>query len=412
MLRSTRLSMKMLDLTNRSSTYGLPSTIYTDRFGMIAGIDTASEQALAVIARISRVSESMQVPLPEAILMTMPSGEVMTDDGLPSTVANRSIQVLQRHNPVISALSVTGTHPLPGAPSSRVLPASKALSRILTPRQYSATDAITMTKRPLHSAATASQDRAISLSRSPVLAGVLGVTTGPRTSNVLPQRQRDALSSMMLSGERFADQADTSNINAGSPASTSILAKISKDLKNIIPGHIEQRVSETKREAQSTTVPGTVIGLNFPQSGLSDNRFTNDADHRSLLLASLPDYGSIKSLPGSTGASDIQPDLRQRAVPTRSTSALYRRQDRMAVPQHLTSSPGAGGIREANAHGGMRSPTPSQIINLMGAVMVDSRHLGRITASSQAREASLPARGPSRVNLRAVPIFSGMKIPS
>lgn len=51
------------------------------------------------------------------------------------------------------------------------------------------------------------------------------------------------------------------------------------------------------------------------------------------------------------------------------------------------------------------------VVNLTGDVVIDGRRLGRITASSQAREASLPARGPSRVNLRAVPIYSGTQIP-
>ncbi len=54
---------------------------------------------------------------------------------------------------------------------------------------------------------------------------------------------------------------------------------------------------------------------------------------------------------------------------------------------------------------------PAFVVNLTGDVIIDGRRLGRITASSQAREASLPARGPSRVNLRAVPIYSGTQIP-
>ena len=51
------------------------------------------------------------------------------------------------------------------------------------------------------------------------------------------------------------------------------------------------------------------------------------------------------------------------------------------------------------------------MVNLMGDVVVDGQRLGRVVASSQARQASLPAHGPSRVNLRVVPIHSGMQIP-
>lgn len=55
--------------------------------------------------------------------------------------------------------------------------------------------------------------------------------------------------------------------------------------------------------------------------------------------------------------------------------------------------------------------TPPLIVNLTGDVVIDGRRLGRITATSQAREASLPAYGPSRVNLRAVPLYSGAQVP-
>ncbi len=51
------------------------------------------------------------------------------------------------------------------------------------------------------------------------------------------------------------------------------------------------------------------------------------------------------------------------------------------------------------------------MVSLMGDVVIDGRRLGQVAASSQARQASLPAHGPSRVNLRAVPIHPGMQIP-
>ncbi len=51
------------------------------------------------------------------------------------------------------------------------------------------------------------------------------------------------------------------------------------------------------------------------------------------------------------------------------------------------------------------------MVSLTGDVVIDGRRLGQVTAASQASHASLPAHGPSRVNLRAVPIYSGMQIP-
>lgn len=58
------------------------------------------------------------------------------------------------------------------------------------------------------------------------------------------------------------------------------------------------------------------------------------------------------------------------------------------------------------------SPEAAMVVNLTGDVVIDGRRLGRITASSQAREASLPARGPSRINLRAMPMYSGTQLPA
>ena len=74
------------------------------------------------------------------------------------------------------------------------------------------------------------------------------------------------------------------------------------------------------------------------------------------------------------------------------------------------------GSRQVAGPGAVAETGPSMeaggmMVNLMGDVVVDGRRLGQVVASSQARQASLPAHGPSRVNLRAVPIHSGMQIP-
>ena len=64
-------------------------------------------------------------------------------------------------------------------------------------------------------------------------------------------------------------------------------------------------------------------------------------------------------------------------------------------------------------HGNISEPVTAQpTVNLAGSITVDGRKLGKITASAQAQQTSLPARGTSRVNLRTVPIYSGMQIPA
>ncbi len=73
--------------------------------------------------------------------------------------------------------------------------------------------------------------------------------------------------------------------------------------------------------------------------------------------------------------------------------------------QQAASSP-------AVAEGGFGADSGrTMMVSLTGDVMMDGRRLGQVAASSQASRASLPAHGPSRVNLRAVPIHSGMQIP-
>ncbi|NPD67857.1 hypothetical protein HN018_10810 [Lichenicola cladoniae] len=57
------------------------------------------------------------------------------------------------------------------------------------------------------------------------------------------------------------------------------------------------------------------------------------------------------------------------------------------------------------------APGAPLVVHLTGDVMLDGRRLGQLTASSQARQASLPSHGTSRVDLRAVPIYSGAQVP-
>ncbi len=110
-------------------------------------------------------------------------------------------------------------------------------------------------------------------------------------------------------------------------------------------------------------------------------------------------------------ASKLMDALQQRAVPASLPQAVT------AEPKNgfLTGSGPADGPANRGPVGRHASQAsegePGFVVNLTGDVIIDGRRLGRITASSQAREASLPARGPSRVNLRAVPLYSGTQIP-
>ena len=129
---------------------------------------------------------------------------------------------------------------------------------------------------------------------------------------------------------------------------------------------------------------------------------TGDARHRLAVLQ--------RSVVSSRRAEPRQDVLRRQVVPSAFTpgrpvaSAVGGVMQGNAVSRQATDPDGV-------ADGGLGMEAGRMMVSLMGDVVVDGRRLGQVAASSQARQASLPAHGPSRVNLRAVPIHSGMQIP-
>ena len=117
---------------------------------------------------------------------------------------------------------------------------------------------------------------------------------------------------------------------------------------------------------------------------------------------------SVVSLPRSGQSQDI---LRRQVVPPASMP------NRPAgVPADGTMQNKSGNQQtaysSASGEGGFGADAGRMVmVSLAGDVVIDGRRLGQVAASSQASRASLPAHGPSRVNLRAVPIHPGMQIP-
>ena len=117
---------------------------------------------------------------------------------------------------------------------------------------------------------------------------------------------------------------------------------------------------------------------------------------------------SVVSLPRTGLSQDI---LRRHVVP--STSMPNRPP---ASSADRTMWNGAGNQQAAFSPAVMENGSGADggrmvMVSLTGDVVIDGRRLGQVAASSQASRASLPAHGPSRVNLRAVPIHPGMQIP-
>ena len=85
---------------------------------------------------------------------------------------------------------------------------------------------------------------------------------------------------------------------------------------------------------------------------------------------------------------------------------------RTTVSEHAGS--GGGTIAMAGDRGsssrGQTAPAAT-LVSLHGDVMLDGRKMGRMVASGQTSAASLPTVSASAVNLRAVPVFTGTRIP-
>ena len=117
----------------------------------------------------------------------------------------------------------------------------------------------------------------------------------------------------------------------------------------------------------------------------------------------------------AAGGQDIVP--RRAAAPDRSGSrSEVREADQRAGRTSVPLRAGSGG--EPIAMAGNRGSTgrgqaapAATLVALHGDVMLDGRKMGRMVASGQTSAASLPTVSASAVNLRAVPIFTGTRIP-
>ncbi len=136
--------------------------------------------------------------------------------------------------------------------------------------------------------------------------------------------------------------------------------------------------------------------------GMPEASATGDTQYR---LADL--QRGVVSVPQTESRQDV---LRRQVTPPaglpgRSTATPIGSVTQGDVGSRQVAGPGAVAEEGSGVEAGR------MMVNLMGDVVVDGRRLGQVVASSQVRQASLPAHGPSRVNLRAVPIHSGMQIP-
>ncbi len=130
---------------------------------------------------------------------------------------------------------------------------------------------------------------------------------------------------------------------------------------------------------------------------------TSDAQHRLAVL-----QRSVVSAPRRELSQDV---LQRQVVPPAFTAGRPGASSTGGVMQGSADSRQAAGPGAVAEGGQGMEAGRMMMVSLTGDVVIDGRRLGQVAASSQASQASLPAHGPSRVNLRAVPIHSGMQIP-
>ncbi len=166
------------------------------------------------------------------------------------------------------------------------------------------------------------------------------------------------------------------------------------EIRYAVPGAVRRDAAGGPASSSATRI----LPLEAPVSGS-----TSEAQHRLAVL-----QRSVVSPPRTSLRQDV---LRRQVVPPACTPGRSTTSSNSGVTQGDAGSRQAAG-QGAVAEGGLDMEAGKvMMVSLTGDVVIDGRRLGQVAASSQASQASLPAHGPSRVNLRAVPIHSGMQIP-
>ncbi|MGI4956561.1 MAG: hypothetical protein ACRYGI_03010 [Janthinobacterium lividum] len=122
----------------------------------------------------------------------------------------------------------------------------------------------------------------------------------------------------------------------------------------------------------------------------------------------IPVANRAASAVGGVGATM---ELQRRVVPPPASFARPPASNAAAADRQWLARPSRHDPGQQAPGGQGGSSSMPLVVHLTGDVMLDGRRLGQLTASSQARQASLPSHGTSRVDLRAVPIYSGAQVP-
>ena len=380
--RLTRLGSRDLPLPTRLHRFDLPPSqqVVADATAWsIAGPPpVGSLQAMAPAPLRSRHGAVAVMPAPTRAVAAATSGTRTRDARLPAQVADREKGRTKDTARVVSAASV---------PPKRDAP--KPVSR---PRP------------PLAAVEAASPASQLRSSLAPVESALAGRDGGRSTRSGQEQASRAPLRSTALQAAGRA----TGGRNALSLiASRPILSDGATSVDGSVPGRKAgmESVHASPRAARGDALGGSAsssASRSLP-SGVPGLGSTSDAQRRLAVL-----QRSVVSAPRRESSQDV---LRRQVVPPAFTAGRPGAFSNGGVMQGSADSRQVAGSGAVAEGGSGTEAGRMMMVSLMGDVVIDGRRLGQVAASSQASQASLPAHGPSRVNLRAVPIHPGMQIP-
>ena len=413
MLISSRTALSMFSQTEKPPVSGLPIEIDRRRMRQLPDRRAKYEQALAVVMRIHQMAGLRSIPLPLASRGTTSSHAQGDTADLPApegyiwsltSISQPVSKVAAPSNPInlsspssISILDQIGrTSAL--TPPTTVSP--RADLRVMRDRSPPYTDL-----RP----PVVRNDDVTSSSSSNYMNASSGGDPASKTSSILgrlPTQEDLKLSRPAREDDgSLPDIIPPGGFRASAPDKASATGYSHLLDAIAFPPGSGALVTLKARSTSSSPL------LAMPMSDVLKNDVRDFSPSRQstnsdiLPAAPRPVRGDISKMSGD-------PEARSRLARPRQTVALEPSREQGIFGRSGAASP-MPTLSSPDAHAGPREAvTASQVINLTGSLLVDGRRLGQITASNQARDISLPPRGPSRVNLRAVPIYSGVQIPS
>ncbi len=411
MLRSTQLCMDVLDRKGFVPMPGLPNS----RQGSGGSVQTIAtmdrERSLALTNRIALIADSGQIPLPSASQeASLPDEDGTVTDQLLATAGSPIRSFLQDTSildPIMASLVLKR---LSVFLLSAVGPSNKPAIEAFAPLTDSKRPSTDIELNPA-SSNTAESLRVASLpigKRSPL---DLAAAATRRTSESTAPVDRDIGLPLTLLDGSSPSPVPGAMPMGGLPTPTSI-SRLAEVTIEGMGRQASLATFQTTPSYQPTAILEAMDSSVASNPGISGGWMVDKAQGSSIPLKSSSNQRHSIDRSYPTDLSAINLELQQRAVPLSPCFSSRKVSGDANLSQRFLGPPPFPSPKTSTSTDDVGRDHSSQVVNLTGAVMMDGRRLGRITASSQARDASLPARGPSRVNLRAVPIYSGMKIPS